>query len=214
MIDKDTKLFCSFSGKAGSLGCKVFNQAFRDNGINAIYKSFSVTSIKYAVQCMPVLGIEGAAVSMPFKQQVLKHCHHLSPEVHEIGAANTVLCEIDYLTAYNTDWLAARDVLQRYDGNLCILGGGGYSRAVQYASRHLGKEYSIITRDTWNEIENLRDCIVFNATPVENIQLHQSCTFIDCNTDTEPGKELALIQASYQFKLYTGLDMSWVLYFD
>ena len=40
----------------------------------------------------------------------------------------------------------------------------------------------------------------------ENIKVDNSNTFIDCIVTTETGKRLATIQASHQFKLYTGLE--------
>ena len=41
---------------------------------------------------------------------------------------------------------------------------------------------------------------------VENIKVDESNTFIDCIVTTKTGKRLAAIQASHQFKLYTGLE--------
>ena len=40
MIDKDTKIYGSFSNNPGNNGCKFFNAQFKKEGINAIYKSF------------------------------------------------------------------------------------------------------------------------------------------------------------------------------
>ena len=54
-------------------------------------------------------------------------------------------------------------------------------------------------------IFDIRDSIVYNCTPVENIKVNTS-QFIDCIVTTKTGRELASIQASHQFKLYTGLE--------
>ena len=40
LINKDTKLFGSFSDNPGSRGSEFFNKQFAFHGINAIYKSF------------------------------------------------------------------------------------------------------------------------------------------------------------------------------
>ena len=45
-INSETKLYGSFSLKAGNLGCKLFNEAFQKHNINAIYKSFSIIILK------------------------------------------------------------------------------------------------------------------------------------------------------------------------
>ena len=66
--------------------------------------------------------------------------------------------------------------------------------------------YTIVRRDSWSLIDTLKDDFIYNCTPVENIKVDESNTFIDCIVTTETGKKLATIQASHQFKLYTGLE--------
>ena len=39
LINKDTKIYCSFSSNPGNNGCIYFNTKFQQNNINAIYKS-------------------------------------------------------------------------------------------------------------------------------------------------------------------------------
>ena len=109
--------------------------------------------------------------------------------------------------AYNTDYEAAKTVLDRCPGlDLYILGNGGYSKAVQEAAKSLGYNPHIITRSNWEEINLIKsNTITYNCTPVENIKV-KSKYFIDCIVTTETGKELATLQASHQFKLYTGLE--------
>ena len=90
--------------------------------------------------------------------------------------------------------------------DLYILGNGGYSRAVQQASKDLGYKPNIISRKNWSEIKDIKDSIIYNCTPLENIKVHNSNNFIDCIVSTPTGKRLSWIQASHQFKLYTGLE--------
>ena len=54
-INKDTKIYCSFSENAGNKGCQFFNPAFFKYNINAIYKSFSVNNIDNALNCAKFL---------------------------------------------------------------------------------------------------------------------------------------------------------------
>ena len=42
--------------------------------------------------------------------------------------------------------------------------------------------------------------------PVTILKVDESNTFVDCIVTTKTGKKLATIQASHQFKLYTGLE--------
>ena len=212
-IDKDTEIYCSFAETAGNTGCQMMNSAFYYYGLNKIYKSFSVDDIEEAVYSVRTLGIKGFAITMPYKIQVLDYVDECDASVIDIGAANTVINDNGVLVAYNTDYLAAKTVLSKCLGyDLYILGNGGYSKAVQEAAKQLGYEPIIVTRNPnswemgWDGISSIgKQSIVYNCTPVENIKV-DTYRYIDCIVTTESGKELATLQASHQFKLYTGLD--------
>ena len=73
MINKDTKIYCSFAKEAGNVGCQVFNSAFNYYGLDSIYKSFSINNIKSAVDSVRTLDIKGFAVTMPFKIEVIDY---------------------------------------------------------------------------------------------------------------------------------------------
>ena len=67
MINKDTKIYGSFSNNPGNNGCKFFNSKFKEDNINAIYKSFYSSNIRDSINAVKILGIKGCAISMPFK---------------------------------------------------------------------------------------------------------------------------------------------------
>lgn len=216
-IDKDTKLYGSFSGNPGNFGAHMMNEGFKACGINAIYKPFKVSYAESAIRAMRTLGIAGAGVSAPLKESALKWVDRVAPEADAIGSANTLLLQGEAVVAHNTDWLAAfsalraRQFLLQLD-KLYILGNGGYARAIKYATGKLGYPWECITRADWHRITELKDCVVFNATPVRGIQVDRTCDFIDCHTDTPTGRKLALLQGKEQFKLYTGQDYPDELY--
>lgn len=206
-INKDTEIYCSFAKTAGNTGCQMMNTSFYYYGLNKIYKSFSISNIEDAVNAVKALNIKGFAITMPYKTQVLSFVDKCDDDVKQIGAANTVLNDNGILTAYNTDYLAARTFLDKSLGlDLYILGNGGYSKAVQQAAKSLGYDYTLVTKENWDIISSIgANVIVYNCTPVENIKVNTS-QFIDCIVTTKTGRELASIQASHQFKLYTGLE--------
>ena len=90
--------------------------------------------------------------------------------------------------------------------DLYILGNGGYANAVKTAAKSLDYNYKHIDRNNWQDIKSINNSIIYNCTPVENIEVNKSNTFIDCIVTTETGRRLASIQASYQFKLYTKIS--------
>ncbi len=208
MINKDTLLFGSFAKEAGNTGCRLFNTAFKYYGIDAIYKSFSVNDIEGAVSAARTLNFKGFAVTMPFKRKVLDYVDEVDSDVEKIGAANTIIKKDGNLVAYNTDFLAAKEFLYNnyfFTRLLYILGDGGYAASVKHAATSRGINFILITRKNWGMINTLRHSLIYNCTPVVN-EVHESNKYIDCSVTTETGKELALIQASYQFKLYTGKE--------
>ena len=208
-INKDTEIYCSFAEKAGNTGCQMMNTAFHYYGLNKIYKSFSVKNIEEAVRAVRTLDIKGFAITMPFKTKVVPWCSDWTDDVTSIGAANTVINENGRLIAHNTDYLAAKTILFDFGwstGDLYVLGEGGYAAAVHVAARDLGFTPNIINRKNWDTIKEIKDSIIYNCTPVENIEVDKSNEFVDCIVTTETGKRLATIQASHQFKLYTGLE--------
>ncbi len=204
MINKDTKLYGSFSNKSGNNGCVFFNNAFIKFKIDALYRSYSVKSIKDAVFAAKTLGFSGFAVSMPFKTEVLKYVDELTEEVEIIGAANTVVINNGTLKAYNTDYHASLLLMKEIEKEIYILGNGGLSKSVQKSANKKSVNYSLITRENWHSLSELKNKTIINCTPVKNIDIDPSNKFIDLNTNTPAGKGFSIEQAKQQFFLYTG----------
>jgi shikimate 5-dehydrogenase len=209
IIDKDTKIYGSFAEIAGNVGCHFFNKGFQYYNLNSIYKSFSINNIETAIESIKILNFYGLGITMPFKRTVINYVDILSDEVINIKSSNTVINNNGILKAYNTDYLSIKEYLKQIDTHnktLHILGNGGYSLSVQYVAQQLNIEYNIVTRKNWSIINTIKNSIIFNCTPVNDIIYDNSNVFIDCIVTTETGKELSYLQALHQFKLYTGLD--------
>jgi shikimate 5-dehydrogenase len=205
MINKDTKIYCSFSTSPGNNGCMFFNNAFELNNINAIYKSFYSDDIEKSVTAVKTLGISGFAVSMPFKIDILDYVDELSDEVVHIGASNTIINNDGYLVAYNTDYSGVKSYFENIDFDLIyILGKGGFSKAVQYTCELMNRKFKIIDRGNWDLINELDNVLLFNATPLDITS--DKNRIIDGKPFTVDGKQIALYQAKQQFKLYTGIE--------
>ena len=209
-INKDTEIYCSFAETAGNTGCQMMNTSFHYYGLNKIYKSFSVKSIEDAINAVKTLDIKGFAITMPFKIEVLNYVNDMSDDVKEIGAANTVLnFNNGFLHAYNTDAYAARTFLKDYDNQkeLYILGDGGYSKAVMWAAKKNGFDIKKVTRKNWRDLQSIKSSIIYNCTPVDIsnpiLQIDSSNDMINCLVESKTGKELARLQASKQFEMYT-----------
>jgi shikimate dehydrogenase len=197
-INKDTKIYGSFSSNPGNNGCVFFNNKFKENNINAIYKSFYSENIEETIQATKHLGFSGFALSMPLKTKILEFLDEYDQPVLEIGACNTILIKNNKLHGYNTDWIGVKNYIPDTINKLTILGNGGFSKAVQYVCKIKNISFKVITRENWNDIHNLEG-YVFNATPIDIIT---KGILIDGRPFTESGKEIARLQAEEQYKIY------------
>jgi len=210
LINKNTKIYSSFSLNAGNNGNIFFNKYFELYNIDAIYKSFSVNNIKDAVSSAKILNFSGFAVSMPFKKDILNYVDNISDEVNIIKSANTIINKNNKLIAYNTDYIGIKEIIKNYK-KIIILGNGGLSWAAQYACKTLNISYEIIERKNWNYIEKLKNKIILNCTPVENIKIDKSNIFLDAIPTTPIGKKIHTTLAKEQFFLYTGIKINQII---
>jgi len=201
-INKDTKLYGSFSSNPSNNGCIFFNEAFQRYNVNAIYKSFYSDDIEKTIESVKHLQFFGFALSIPLKVSVYDHLDEYDSSVVEIGACNTVLIKNNKLHGYNTDWIGVNQYLSDSINDLTILGNGGFSKAVQYVCKIRNIDYRIIKRKDWDKVSNIQG-YVFNATPADVVT---KGILIDGRPHTKSGKIIAQLQAKQQFKLYTGID--------
>ena len=201
LIDKDTKIFCSFSINPGNNGCVFFNEKFKQNNVNALYKSFFSDNIKKSVEAVKTLGISGFAVSMPFKIEILNYVDQVDEIAQTIGSCNTVINKEGKLIAYNTDWIGIKNYLlqTKIPSSVLLAGNGGFSRAAQFTFNKMKIPFDIITRKNWSDLQN-SDRTIFNATP---IKIDNKNNLIDARPTEYQGKIIARLQAVEQFKLYT-----------
>lgn len=72
-------------------------------------------------------------VTIPYKEQVIKHLDYIDPMAEKIGAVNTVVNKNGRLYGYNTDFLGLRELILKNNISLknkkvLILGSGGTSK--------------------------------------------------------------------------------------
>lgn len=208
-INKDTKIYCSFSKNAGNKGCEFFNPAFYKYNINAIYKSFSVDNIDNALNCAKFLKFQGCAIAMPFKKRAFDLVDQMDISAIKSNSVNTILFDynLNKSIGYNTDYYATEKLLLNYINykTIYILGNGGLSSAVKSKCIEMGFSIVNITRNEWNQIKELKNSLIMNCTPVSDILLDTSNIFIDCIIGTSTGDLFHRHQSRKQFEIYTGI---------
>ncbi|WP_231881593.1 shikimate 5-dehydrogenase [Deinococcus puniceus] len=132
----------SLSGRPGNFGTRFHNYLYEALGLDFLYKAFTTTDLPAAIAGIRALGIRGCAVSMPFKEACIPYLDRLDASAAVLQSVNTIVNEGGVLYAYNTDYLAVRQLLaqHRVDPALrfVLRGSGGMARAVAFALRDAG----------------------------------------------------------------------------
>lgn len=142
MINKDTQLCISLSGRPSNFGTRFHNYMYEKLGLNFVYKAFTTNDIEHAVKGVRALGIRGCAVSMPFKESCMPFLDEISPSAKAIESVNTIVNTDGYLKAYNTDYIAISKLIAKYQlkPTACVIiqGSGGMAKAVAAAFKNAG----------------------------------------------------------------------------
>ncbi|GHT95825.1 3-dehydroquinate dehydratase [Spirochaetia bacterium] len=114
-----------------------FNRVFSAENIDAVYVPFPADSIGSFLKLAETIGLEGASVTVPYKEAVLNYLVSHSQMVASVGACNTIVRSADGWVGYNTDTRGFSDSLLEFVGkpnlkgkHITIVGAGGVARAV------------------------------------------------------------------------------------
>jgi len=120
-----------------SLSPKIHNTLFKALDIEGSYKLFEVEKedLGKAVESLKILKIKGVNVTIPYKQDVMKHLDFISDEAKKIGAVNTIYLDNGKLYGYNTDYFGFGTIIKNNDIKVkdsiaMILGNGGAAKSV------------------------------------------------------------------------------------
>ena len=166
-----------------SFSKKYFTEKFVREGIQGCqFELYPIESISEFPQLMDrEASLEGLAVTIPYKEQVIPYLDALDPACAQIGAVNCIRIRDGKKIGFNTDYLGFKQSLQSWLGteipNALVLGTGGASKAVQQALRDLGTSYRIVSRTQIEgqlTYDNLREQpewlashpLIINTTPL------------------------------------------------
>lgn len=135
-LNTDTKLYCIFGNPVGhSKSPLVHNACFQKYQHNAVYLAFEIKRIKKGIEAIRALNMQGASITIPFKEQIIPYLDKIDNDAHKIGAVNTIVNKNGMLKGYNTDLNAAVSPLKPFgieDKKVCIIGAGGAARAIAH----------------------------------------------------------------------------------
>ena len=167
-----------------SYSARYFTEKFMREGIDAEYRLYEVDSLSEMDRLMATL--HGFNVTYPYKQTIIPHLRTIDRVAQEIGAVN-VVCEG---RGYNTDWIGFRQSIVPHltlnDHRALLLGTGGVSKAVQYALREMGIDYTLVSRQEARG--ERREAIGYGQLTKEVMEAHTivvNCTPLGMYPDTE-----------------------------
>ncbi|HSI71083.1 MAG TPA: hypothetical protein VK941_12685, partial [Gillisia sp.] len=135
-----------------SFSRSYFSKKFETEGIAAEYRNFDLQNLDGFKEMLQInKNLQGANVTIPFKEEIISQLDRLDPIAREIGAVNTIKIEKDGShTGYNTDHHgfteSLRPHLKKEHKAALILGTGGASKAVAYSLRQLQIPYIFVSR--------------------------------------------------------------------
>jgi 3-dehydroquinate dehydratase/shikimate dehydrogenase len=151
-VDAATRVY----GVAGdpiehSLSPQMMNAAFRRENLNSVYLALHAKTIEDLIKCVREIPIHGLSVTMPYKQEILKHLDNCEPLCQKVGACNTVIRSQDgKLYGFNTDVAGVIRPLEARmhlaGTKVLVLGAGGAARAAVFGLRERGANVFILNR--------------------------------------------------------------------
>jgi len=187
-VDAATRVY----GVAGdpvshSLSPAMMNAAFRRENVNAVYLALHAKTITDLLACVREIPIHGLSVTMPYKEEIVKHLDNHDPLTQKTGACNTVVRGVDgRLFGFNTDVAGVvRPLEQRITltgAKVLVLGAGGAARSAVFALKERGAEVYILNRTPAPaqklarqaharsikraDLKKIKPDVIINATPL------------------------------------------------
>jgi len=159
-LDEATEVYGILgSNTSVSMSPYIHNAAFKHHNLNACFVPLQVNDLDAFINRMvkPAtreidLNFRGFSVTLPHKQNIIKHLDALDETARKIGAVNTVRIVDGKLYGFNTDARGFIEPLLNFYGDLknarvAVLGAGGAARAVVYALQNEGARVTIFARD-------------------------------------------------------------------
>ncbi len=151
-LDQATRIFAVAGNPiAHSLSPVMHLTAFRRENVNAIMLPLKVRALDDLLTVVRDLPLDGVAVTMPLKQEVLPHLANMDALTARIGACNTLRTGADgKLYGFNTDVAGVVRPLEKRirlkDAKILVLGAGGAARAAVFGLVEQGAEVFIMNR--------------------------------------------------------------------
>jgi 3-dehydroquinate dehydratase / shikimate dehydrogenase len=151
-ITRRTRLFGVIGDPIGhSLSPLLHNTAYKARKVDAVFVPFLVHDLRDFLSCIKPFGVAGFAVTIPHKENIIRHLDTCDPLAERIGAVNTVVVRgPGRLYGYNTDYVGVLRSLESHvrlaGSRVLLFGAGGAARAAAFALTQAGSIVCIASR--------------------------------------------------------------------
>lgn len=187
-VDTATRIY----GVAGdpvshSLSPQMMNAAFRRENVNAVYLALHAKAVSDLLKCVQEIPIHGLSITMPYKEEIVRHLDNSDTLTQKTGACNTLVRAQDgKLYGFNTDVTGIVQPLEQRmslaGAKVLVLGAGGAARAAVFGVKARGAEVYILNRSSApaqklarqakakvlkrSDLKKFSFDVIINATPV------------------------------------------------
>ena len=131
---------------------QLYNSLFRYHSTDSFYTRIRAESGKAVCEIIRSLGLSGANITTPFKEEIIPFIDHISAEAETLSAVNTVVNEGGVLSGFNTDPHGVTGPLYEAgvnpSGMRCmVMGAGGAGKAAALGLINAGADVVISNRD-------------------------------------------------------------------
>ncbi|RAX54407.1 shikimate dehydrogenase [Helicobacter sp. 16-1353] len=146
------KLFAVFGNPINHSKSPILhNFVFYKLGIDARYIRYLLESSDNFRDLFFSLGLNGANITLPYKESLVKYCDEIRGIAKNIGAINTIVREDSNLIGYNTDGIGFyKNIENENIKNALILGAGGSARVIAFVLRQHNINVNIANRNSKN----------------------------------------------------------------
>lgn len=159
---------------------RMHNNAFAKFKARAFYGRYELESKEWLKEKLFSLGLSGANITIPYKEQALQIADFKDDLAQNIGSANTLLIKDQKIYAYNTDASGFLKATEEFSSakNALILGAGGTAKALAFVLKQRGLRVSVANRSkerlkdfeaydcfSYDEFSNFDFDFIINTTP-------------------------------------------------
>ncbi|MDF2700377.1 MAG: aroE, partial [Haloplasmataceae bacterium] len=146
-----------------SLSPIIHHANFKSLGINASYEIINIDDIDKEI--VKLRQLNGFNITIPYKQELIKYCSHISEEAKFVQAVNCVHVINHKFYGYNTDIYGFYQLMKvnhvdPYYKNVLIIGAGGAGRAVFYCLKKYFNYNLTVTNRTINKARKFTNNII------------------------------------------------------